>query len=145
MNQVIKFMSGLGQLGFFSVRIFTTLFRSWPEPRLVFEQMFKIGVETLPVLIAVCTFVGTNIALVGYHIFKGFGGQEFLGAYVGLSCLREMAPILTGALMAAKPGTAATKASMKVSPNLTEGQSSSTPRSMTCRISGKLAHTLGPT
>jgi len=116
MNQMIKFVSGLGQLGFFSVRIFTTLFRSVPEARLVLEQMYKIGVETLPVLIAVCTFVGTNIALVGYHIFKGFGGQEFLGAYVGLSCLREMAPILTGALMAAKPGTdiSATIATMRV-------------------------------
>lgn len=116
MNHVTKFISGLGNLGFFTLRMFRTLMTGMPDIRLVIENMFKIGVETLPVLVAVCIFVGTNTALVGYHIFKSFGGQGFLGAYVGLSCVREMAPILTGAMMAAKPGTdiAATIATMRV-------------------------------
>lgn len=116
MNQLVKIIVGLGNLGFFSLRMFRTLFTSRPEARLVIEQMYKIGVETLPVLVAVCVFVGTNLALLGFHIFKSFGGQGFLGAYVGLSCVRELAPILTGAMIAAKPGTdiAATIATMRV-------------------------------
>lgn len=107
---------GMGNLGFFSLRMFRTLFTTKPEIPLVLENLYKIGVETLPVLIAVCVFVGTNLAVVGYHIFKGFGGQQFLGVYVGLSCVRELAPILTGAMLAAKPGTdiAATIATMRV-------------------------------
>ncbi len=107
---------GLGKLGFFTIRMFKTLLSSWPEPRLIIENMYKIGVETVPVLVAVCIFVGTNLALVGYQIFSNFGAQGFLGAYVGLSCVRELAPILTGAILAAKPGTdiAATIATMRV-------------------------------
>lgn len=116
MKQLEKVLVSLGELGFFAGRMFRSLFSGWPDPQLVLLHMYKIGVETLPVLIAVCIFVGTNIALVGYHIFKSFGGQQFLGAYVGLSCVRELAPILTGAMMAAKPGTdiSATIATMRV-------------------------------
>ncbi len=116
MHKLQKMLIGLGELGFFTGRMFRSLFSSWPEPELVLLHMYKIGVETLPVLAAVCIFVGTNIALVGFHIFKSFGGQQFLGAYVGLSCVRELAPILTGAMMAAKPGTdiSATIATMRV-------------------------------
>ncbi|PIQ29231.1 ABC transporter permease [bacterium (Candidatus Blackallbacteria) CG17_big_fil_post_rev_8_21_14_2_50_48_46] len=116
MTQLEKVLVSLGELGFFAGRMFRSLFSGWPDLSLVILHMYKIGVETLPVLIAVCIFVGTNIALVGFHIFKSFGGQEFLGAYVGLSCVRELAPILTGAMMAAKPGTdiSATIATMRV-------------------------------
>lgn len=116
MKAIIDFIASLGKLGFFSLRVFRTLFTSAPQPRLILDNLYRIGVETLPVLIAVCVFVGTNLALLGFHIFKSFGGQGFLGAYVGLSCVRELAPILTGAMLAAKPGTdtAATIATMRV-------------------------------
>lgn len=116
MNAVTQFLVGLGNLGFFAIRLFRTLVSRLPDMKLVIENMYKIGVETLPVLVAVCIFVGTNLSLVGYHIFKSFGGQSFLGGYVGLSCVRELAPILTGAILAAKPGTdiAATIATMRV-------------------------------
>lgn len=115
-NALNRIILGFGNLGFFTLRMFKTLFSGLPEARLVIDNMYKIGVETLPVLMAVCIFVGTNLTLVGYHIFKGFGGQMFLGAYVGLSCVRELSPILTGAMLAAKPGTdiAATIATMRV-------------------------------
>lgn len=113
---ILDWLFGLGKLGFFTIRMFKTLFTSRPDPRLIIENMYKIGVETVPVLVAVCIFVGTNLALVGYQIFSNFGAQGFLGAYVGLSCVRELAPILTGAMLAAKPGTdiAATIATMRV-------------------------------
>lgn len=116
MNGFTNFVSGLGSLGFFFLKILQNIVTMKPDYKLVVLHMYKIGVETLPVLIAVCVFVGTNISLMGFHIFKSFGGQGFLGAYVGLSCVREMAPILTGAMLAAKPGTdiAATIATMKV-------------------------------
>jgi phospholipid/cholesterol/gamma-HCH transport system permease protein len=115
-NTFLGFLTELGKLSAFVYKIFQTLFSSRPSPELIFQQMFQIGIKTLPVLSAVCIFVGTNIALVGFHIFKQFGGQDLLGVYVGLSCVREMAPILVGSIMAAKPGTdiSATIATMRV-------------------------------
>lgn len=87
-----------------------------PSPRLVVEQMIRIGLESFPVILAICAFVGSNIVLVGYFAFKRFGGQDMVGAYSGLMCLREFAPIIVGAMMAAKPGTdmTATIATMRI-------------------------------
>ncbi|MBC7476431.1 MAG: ABC transporter permease [Candidatus Sericytochromatia bacterium] len=115
-NSLLGFLIGLGRMTAFVIRIIKTLATTRLSSKLVIQQMYDIGIKTLPVLAAVCIFVGTNIALVGFHIFKQFGGQDLIGAYVGLTCIREMAPILVGAIMAAKPGTdiSATIATMKV-------------------------------
>ncbi|MBO9542256.1 ABC transporter permease [bacterium] len=90
--------------------------RRAPSPSLVIEQMIKIGLESFPVIMAICAFVGSNIVLVGYYAFQRFGGQDMVGAYSGLMCLREFAPIIVGAMMAAKPGTdmTATIATMRI-------------------------------
>lgn len=87
-----------------------------PDPRLVLDQMYRIGIESFPVIMAICAFVGSNIVLVGYYAFQRFGGQDMVGAYSGLMCLREFAPIIVGAMMAAKPGTdmTATIATMRI-------------------------------
>jgi phospholipid/cholesterol/gamma-HCH transport system permease protein len=100
----------------FSATIVGTMFVRLPDPRLVLEQMIKIGLESFPVIMAICTFVGSNVVLVGFYVFKRFGGQDMVGAYSGLMCLREMAPIIVGAMMAAKPGTdmTATIATMRI-------------------------------
>jgi len=88
----------------------------WPEPRPVLEQMFRIGVMSLPVILAICAFVGSNIVLVGFYTFQQFGGQDMVGAYSGLMSIREFSPIIVGAMMAAKPGTemTATIATMRI-------------------------------
>lgn len=115
-NSFINFLIGLGKITEFAVKMLKTFLTSGVSPKLVIQQMFDIGIKTLPVLSAVCIFVGTSIAVVGFNIFKGFGGQDLIGTFVGLSCVREMAPILVGAMMAAKPGTdiSATIATMRV-------------------------------
>ncbi len=111
-----SFLIELGRITAFVYRMFYTLLTTRLQPKIVLQQMFDIGIKTLPVLSAICIFVGSNVAVVGYHIFKQFGGQDLIGTYVGLSAIREMAPILVGAIMAAKPGTdiAATVATMRV-------------------------------
>ncbi|MBC7543679.1 MAG: ABC transporter permease [Candidatus Sericytochromatia bacterium] len=106
----------IGRIGFFFLKVMQWLFIRLPDGREVISQMIKIGVESVPVVVFVCIFVGSNVALVGYSIFKEFGGQGLLGIYVGVSCIREMGPIICGAMLAAKPGTdvAATIATMRV-------------------------------
>lgn len=116
LQSVERFLAEIGRMGFFFLSVLRWLVTRWPDGREVLAQMVKIGVESLPVVIFVCIFVGSNVALVGYSIFKQFGGQGLLGIYVSVSCFREMAPIIAGAMLAAKPGTdvAATIATMRV-------------------------------
>ena len=69
------------------------------------EEAYRIGVKSLPVLLVISIFVGTNLALQGYHAFVPLGGQRLVGMFVALAGVREMAPILAAAMVAAKAGT----------------------------------------
>ena len=106
----------IGAMTRFSLQIIRWIFRRRPSIRLILDQMIKIGLESFPVILAICAFVGSNIVLVGYYAFQRFGGQDMVGAYSGLMCVREFSPIIVGAMMAAKPGTdmTATIATMRI-------------------------------
>ena len=49
--------------------------------------------------------VGTNLALQGYNAFLPMGGQSLVGMFVALAGVRELAPIIAAAMVAAKAGT----------------------------------------
>lgn len=114
--QAEKLLTGVGGIATFWAAVLVSMVRRPPDPRMVLEQMYRIGVQSFVVITAICAFVGSNVVLVGYYAFAQFGGQDMVGAYSGLSCLRELAPIIVGAMMAAKPGTemTATIATMRV-------------------------------
>ena len=58
--------------------------RPLPVARCV-EEAWRIGVLSLPVLLTISVFVGTNLALQGYHAFTPLGGQRLVGMFVALS------------------------------------------------------------
>lgn len=69
------------------------------------EEAYRIGVQSLPVLLTISVFVGTNLALQGYNAFKPLGGQRLVGMFVALAGTRELAPIIAASMVAAKAGT----------------------------------------
>ena len=106
----------LGQMGLFVAETGHWIVARRPLAREVITQAVRIGVNTVGILCCVLFFIGANVALVGYAIFKQFGAQEMIGIYVGLSSVIGLAPLIVGAMLGAKPGTeiAATIASMRV-------------------------------
>lgn len=115
-RSAIALLALLGRMGEFGGRMAYWLFGSRPYMEGVLEQCVRIGVHTVGILSCILFFVGANVAIVGYSIFKQFGGQDMVGIYVGLSSVIGMAPLIVGAMLAAKPGTeiTATIASMRV-------------------------------
>jgi phospholipid/cholesterol/gamma-HCH transport system permease protein len=69
------------------------------------REAYNIGVRSMPVLFVISVFVGTNLALSGYSAFAPLGGQGLVGMFVALAGVRELAPILAAAMVAAKAGT----------------------------------------
>jgi phospholipid/cholesterol/gamma-HCH transport system permease protein len=59
----------------------------------------------LGILVIISGFVGTNLAVQGYSAFLPLGGQQLVGMFVSLAGVRELAPIITAAMVAAKAGT----------------------------------------
>lgn len=69
------------------------------------EEAYRIGVQSLPILLIVSVFVGTNLAVQGSNAFAQLGGQSMVGTFVALAGVREMAPIMVASMVAAKAGT----------------------------------------
>ncbi len=76
-----------------------------PPPGRTLEEAYRIGVQSLPVLLTISVFVGTNLSLQGYNAFTPLGGQRLVGMFVALAGVRELAPIIAAAMVAAKAGT----------------------------------------
>ncbi len=98
-------LAALGAFGIFVVRVARAAVGGQVEGRPVVTEAWRIGVLSLPVLLVISLFVGTNLAIQGYSAFRPLGGQRLVGLFVALAGVRELAPILAAAMVAAKAGT----------------------------------------
>ena len=76
--------------------------------RLLLEQLYRVGVLTLPVIIVAALFVGMVLALQGYNTLVDFGAESSLGLLLALSLTRELGPVLAGLLFAGRAGASLT-------------------------------------
>jgi phospholipid/cholesterol/gamma-HCH transport system permease protein len=74
----------------------------------IFKQMAFMGVGTLPIALLMGFFVGMVLALQTGYQLQRFNVQSIIGAIVGLSLAKELAPVLTGYLVAGRVGAAIT-------------------------------------
>ena len=95
----------LGRFGFFVATFARASFTRPPPIARSIEEAYSIGVRSLPILLIISGFVGTNLALQGYNAFKPLGGQQLVGMFVALAGIRELAPMMVAAMVAAKAGT----------------------------------------
>ena len=78
------------------------------RPRLVFAQLFSVGVLTLLIILVSGVFVGMVLGLQGYNTLVDFGAEESLGVVVALSLVRELGPVVAALLFAGRAGSALT-------------------------------------
>ena len=82
------------------------LFRRPFDGRALATQVVRVGVEGLPVVLLTAVFTGAVLALQTYIGFKRFHAEAWVGSVVALSMLRELAPVLTGLMVAGRSGSA---------------------------------------
>jgi phospholipid/cholesterol/gamma-HCH transport system permease protein len=76
--------------------------------RKIFEQMERIGVDSLGIIVLTGGFTGMVFAFQSYIGFHRFGGEEFIGPVVALAMVRELGPVLTGLMVTGRAGSAIT-------------------------------------
>ena len=106
--QVLNAVERLGRMSLFLIEILghtRTLF--W-RAGLVVQQLFSVGVFTLPIVLVSGLFVGMVLGLQGYNTLVKFGSAQSLGLLVALSLLRELGPVVTALLFAGRAGSALT-------------------------------------
>jgi phospholipid/cholesterol/gamma-HCH transport system permease protein len=85
--------------------------------RLIVAQIEFIGIKSLPIILLASVFTGAVFTYESHAAFAYFGAQGMVGGTVGVAITRELAPTLTGLLVAGRAGSAmaAELGSMRVS------------------------------
>ncbi|MCP5419227.1 MAG: lipid asymmetry maintenance ABC transporter permease subunit MlaE [Gammaproteobacteria bacterium] len=78
------------------------------RPGLVIQQVYSVGVLSLPIIVVSGLFVGMVLGLQGYTNLVDFGAESSLGAVVALSLVQELGPVVSALLYAGRAGSALT-------------------------------------
>jgi len=86
----------------------------------LFEQMYKIGVLSLPIVFLVSLFTGMVLALQSAYQLTKMNAQIYISSLVALSIVRELGPVLTALVIAGRVGASITAelGTMKVTEQL---------------------------
>jgi len=111
-----KFFEFIGESFLLIGRTAQFVFRGAIDVRDTLNQMALIGVASLPIVLITVAFSGAVLALYMSQVLAGRGLGSYAGAIVGVSIAREIAPVLTAVVVAARTGSAiaAEIGSMKV-------------------------------
>ncbi|MEO8604452.1 MAG: ABC transporter permease [bacterium] len=104
----LRFVEQLGSLARFAGSIGASLLTPPPRFGRFVDELFKLGVLSLIIICLCGTAVGAVLGLQGYNTLVRFGAADSLGAVVGLSLIRELAPVLTALLTTGRAGSATT-------------------------------------
>ncbi|MGB9731397.1 MULTISPECIES: MlaE family ABC transporter permease [Calditerrivibrio] len=116
MNRVLSLIGApILNLALESGRIFLLLidsilwiFRPPFRWKLLIKQMEFIGANSISVIILTGTFTGMVFAFQSYIGFHKFGAEYMVGTVVGLGMARELGPVLSAIMVAARAGSAIT-------------------------------------
>jgi phospholipid/cholesterol/gamma-HCH transport system permease protein len=101
-NWIKHFSNELQRLFFFSVRMIASLFGRPIYTAETFEQMYLVGVGSLFLIILTGISAGQGMALEFSNELADFGSKQYLGRIMVLAIVRELGPILTGIMVAAR-------------------------------------------
>ena len=104
----LRFIEQLGQLARFTADIAAAMVRPPARVGRFVDELYRLGVLSLIIICLCGTAVGAVIGLQGYNTLIRFGAADSLGAVVGLSLIRELAPVLTALLVTGRAGSATT-------------------------------------
>ncbi len=89
-------------LFFFSLRLVGAFFsRRWYVTETM-EQMYLIGVGSLYLVVLTGIFAGQGFAFAFSMELADFGAKNYLGRILAISIIRELGPVLTGLMFAAR-------------------------------------------
>jgi phospholipid/cholesterol/gamma-HCH transport system permease protein len=73
---------------------------------LLFQQMERVGVRSVLVVVLTGAFTGMVLALQSFHATRAFGAETMVGVAVALSMTRELGPVLTSFMVTGRAGSA---------------------------------------
>lgn len=80
------------------------------------EHFVEFGYRSLPIVGLISFLVGVNLAMQSAYTLRKFNGEIFIAQLIGISAVRELAPLITAIIITGRSGSAITAeiGSMKV-------------------------------
>jgi phospholipid/cholesterol/gamma-HCH transport system permease protein len=106
-----RFIDGMRYMGGASILLTHTVFWLFTSPlkkKHVLDQMDKIGIKSLPIVLLTSFFTGMVLALQSAYQMQRMSAEMYIASLVSLSITRELAPVLTALVIAGRVGAAIT-------------------------------------
>jgi len=107
-RRVIRYFNEIGAISILFYRILSCTKYIIKDRKVILEQMVKIGINSLPLITVVSIFTGAVSSWQAAYQFKGVISSEMtldlLGAAVSAAILIELAPVLSGIVVAGRVG-----------------------------------------
>lgn len=110
-EKTINSVENLGRFSRFIARAYGAMAQSFFKPRaypLIWSQMYSIGVQSVPVVMATGAFVGMILAIQAYGQLASMGLEERLGVLINIAVVKELGPVLAAVMLAGRVGGALT-------------------------------------
>jgi len=104
-RQFSHFLGETGRLSALFMHALVGIFRPPFRFEQSLSQMEEVGVNSLSVTAITAAFTGMVLALQSHIGFKRFNAESLVGTVVALSVTRELGPVLTGLVVAARAGS----------------------------------------
>lgn len=103
---LLQAVESLGEVTLFGWRTLVWLVTRLPRRDTLVSNMYAIGVQSLPVVALIGTFIGMVLAVQSYTQFRAFGLETRLGGVINKSMFRELGPVLAATMLAGRVGSA---------------------------------------
>ncbi len=106
LQQYTGFLEFIGDVAVTSLRLLVRPRRiRW---RLIVDELESAGVNALPIVGLLSFLMGVVIAYQGGVVLRDYGASIYIADIVGLSTVRELAPLITAIIVAGRTGSAYT-------------------------------------
>ncbi len=102
---VLNYLASLGRFCIFIYIILKSLIYKW-YPKNIANEVMLIGYNSLVVIALTMVFSGGVLALQSYSGFSRFNAESSIPIVVAISVTRELAPVFTAIMIAARCGSA---------------------------------------
>ncbi|WP_194843956.1 MlaE family ABC transporter permease [Candidatus Clavichlamydia salmonicola] len=102
------FFSEIGEWFFFAGDALGSIREGIPSWRVIIDHSYRIGIESVPLMVVTGVFIGMVLALQAHHQLCDKGLADAIGLFVVKSMLTEVGPTLTAFMIVGRIGGAVT-------------------------------------
>lgn len=91
----LEFIQDTGGMFILIGRVFQVIPRAFANAKGILQQMDRIGIGSIPLVLVTSLFVGAVTAVQAAYQFHGYVPLKYIGTVVGKSVILELGPVLT--------------------------------------------------